>query len=516
MTFSFAQPMQPKSTARRLGRQLLAASLAWLSLGPMVAIAQVEPEIIDEEEEIVINNTGTATYQVDDGGVIVVTASNLLRINTLIDPLGRIVGCDGELLDDYSGFSVALYEAVGETGAETGPLLQLPDLDETDSQTRVILASRNVNPENNNPFLLGETPNLPPKFAGQFNFVLSEDQIRVGAAYILEINPPQNLFLDPRRIRIEITSVVADSFSYRATSLDGLPLSIGDDAPLSEEVILQKAAEDELIAFAFPVGDITPVCQNNGIRISKTGDRATVEPGGFVIYRLNIENLTTTTLQDVVITDRLPLGFNLLEDSVQAELGGEPTPVTTETNGRLVTFTFAEPFPGGTPPSNNPAAVVVYVAEVTPDALRGDGRNAAFVNGDREDNGFDVSDGPDIYGVGIRNGLISDLGTIIGRVFEDKNFDGEQQYGEPGIPNAVIFMQNGNRVVTDENGLFSISNVLPGWHVGVLDFTSVPGYTLAPGPLFRNESQSRSVRLEPGGMARLNFAVTPYTEEAKE
>lgn len=75
-------------------------------------------------------------------------------------------------------------------------------------------------------------------------------------------------------------------------------------------------------------------------------------------------------------------------------------------------------------------------------------------------------------------------------------------------------MKDGNRITTDINGLFSVANVLPGNHTGVLDLSSLPGYTLAPNLKFKERnSQSRLVRLEPGGMARMNFAVTPTSAE---
>jgi len=92
----------------------------------------------------------------------------------------------------------------------------------------------------------------------------------------------------------------------------------------------------------------------------------------------------------------------------------------------------------------------------------------------------------------------------------DKNFDGEQQNGEPGIPDAVVFMDDGNRIVTDANGLYSVANVIPGARTLVLDISSLSGYTLAPNLYFiERNSQSRLVRLSPGGLARANFAVTP-------
>lgn len=140
------------------------------------------------------------------------------------------------------------------------------------------------------------------------------------------------------------------------------------------------------------------------------------------------------------------------------------------------------------------------------------------MNAQRTDNGFSTKDGPATYQLKIRPGIVSDCGTIIGRVFVDKNFDGEQQPGERGIPNAVIFLEDGNRITTDPNGLFSVANVLPGNHTGVLDLSSVNGYTLAPNEKFRERnSQSRLVRLEPGGLVRMNFAVTPaFPEQIKK
>jgi hypothetical protein len=103
----------------------------------------------------------------------------------------------------------------------------------------------------------------------------------------------------------------------------------------------------------------------------------------------------------------------------------------------------------------------------------------------------------------------------LGRVFVDKNFDGEQQPGEPGVANAVILLDDGNRITTDNQGLYHIANVLAGSRTGVLDQTSVPGFTLAPNnKLIERNSQSRLVKLSPGGLARMNFAVTPAAKEA--
>jgi hypothetical protein len=125
-----------------------------------------------------------------------------------------------------------------------------------------------------------------------------------------------------------------------------------------------------------------------------------------------------------------------------------------------------------------------------------------------------VKDGPAIYRMLVRAGILSDCGTIIGKVFEDKNLDGEQQEGEKGIPNAVIFMDDGNRIQADDRGLFSVRCVKPGPRMLVLDLSSIPGYQIAPNPyVLERNSPSRLVRMSPGSLGRANFAVIPYKAE---
>jgi hypothetical protein len=86
------------------------------------------------------------------------------------------------------------------------------------------------------------------------------------------------------------------------------------------------------------------------------------------------------------------------------------------------------------------------ISILTVDSLRGDGLNSVIVNALRADNRFRIKDGRSTYKLQIRPGIVSDCGTIIGCVFVDKNFDGEQQSDEPGVANAVIYMKNGNRI----------------------------------------------------------------------
>lgn len=242
------------------------------------------------------------------------------------------------------------------------------------------------------------------------------------------------------------------------------------------------------------------------LEIIKTGDRAAAEPGDTIIYRVSIRNAGNVTARNIQLIDRLPLGLNFVGRSIRGTIGDRTVEVSVDGGGnsRVVTIrTPAELSPGQT-------LVVSYGTEVTPDAVRGTGRNLAQAQAGN------LRSNQASYLVRIRSGIISNCGTLIGRVFVDKNFDGEQQRNEPGVPNAVIYMDDGNRIVTDANGLYSLANVLSGYRSATLDLTSLPGYALAPNRYFiERNSQSRMVRLAPGSMARVNFAVTPAFSEDK-
>ncbi len=434
----------------------------------------------------------------------------------LIDPLGRIVGCAGETLASYSGFSVAVYDAdpTDPTGASLAGVTPLTRTELPDIPNNGIPGGFAPNIENNNPYSLTDGTQ------GGYNFLLdpAKGQLNVGRAYILVINTPPNSIYSPRRIRIVMGTRTGDKVSYTATSLDGKPISASNGtSSVNGTINISDAGSTALSLAVFDLA--AGVCQAQEIQIIKSGDRASASPGDTAIYRLSVRNLSSAPVKDLQITDNLPLGFKFVEGSARAEFLGVPQPIAASLTGNnSVLFTL--------PNVNLPAATtaststrqplnIAYGAVLTPDAVRGNGTNLASVAGIRTDNNQPVKDGPSSHKMRVTPGILSDCGTIIGRVFEDKNFDGEQQNNEPGIPNAVVILDDGNRITTDANGLFSVANVQPGYRSGVLDFSSLPGYTLAPNRKFKERnSQSRLVNLAPSGLVRMNFAVTPAFQEA--
>ena len=443
------------------------------------------------------------------------TSSKLEFPLTLVDPLGRILGCGGTLLPDYTGFSVSVYRANGPMG-ELGEKVDLTRTELPDIPNNGVPRGTEPNIENNNPYFI---TNEPAEYKGAYNFLLdpNKGQTIPGSTYVFVVNPPATSIYKQRRIKIEILANTSNSnnavIRYRASSLDGEPISLAGDTQIESLAVVVENAETQglnLLVFQFT----SNLCQSAQVRIFKTGDRATAVPGDTVIYRIAVKNSSDVGLNNLVVTDTLPLGFKFMPDSVRAATGNNPVTITSEIQGNTIKFNPASDF---ILPINE-TLNIVYTAQINNDAQRGSGRNSAIVNAKRIDNGFAIKDGPVSHLLKIRSGILSDYGTIMGRVFVDKNFDGEQQYNEPGIPNAVIYLEDGNRITTDPNGLFSLANVLPGTHTGVLDLSSLPGYTLAPNRKFsERNSQSRLVRLSPGGLVRMNFGVTPtFQEESKK
>jgi uncharacterized repeat protein (TIGR01451 family) len=486
--------MKTNPSARRA---LIGLASLGVTLTPTIGLTQQAPEAI--------LNTASFTYQAPDpeSGLPtpIVGITNKLE-QPLIDPFGVITGCNGELLSSYAGFSVALYEAAAN-GLDLGSLVDLTQTESPDAPGNGISAGLKPNVQNANPFPVGND--------GRYNFLFdaAKGQTAVGRSYIMVINPGPGSGYAQRRIRIAITGQVGtNDLSYTATALDGRPLGADGVTSVNGVIDVRSAASTSLSVGVLNFSAST--CDAQDVQITKSADRANAEMGDTVLYRLSIRNLSRAALNTLTTTDILPAGFRFLEKTIQAEVGGVKVPVTVTRSDRNLTIV--------TPDLNLPIGGVlnlIYATQLTPDAIRGNGENIASVAGKRSDNGFPVKDGPARHKLRVRSGLLSDCGTLLGRVFVDKNFDGEQQPGEPGVPNAVIILDDGNRITTDSKGLYHIANVLAGSRTAVLDQTSVPGYTLAlNNKLVERNSQSRLVKLSPGGLGRMNFAVTPAAKEA--
>ena len=446
------------------------------------------------------------SYSYTDGSGHVLMGGMSTR-SQLVDPRGTVSGCDGNPLPSYAGFQIGLYlpDPSDPTGTEIKSLVPL-------TPTAIPAGAGQPpgvapNSTNANPYPLSDTDK------GRFSLLLdpSRGQLDAGQVYVLALTPPPGSAYRPRRIRITIGASSGGQVSYTATSLDGAPISgMTGQVTATHTLLVADTASGGLALTALNLS-LTD-CPLHEVQITKTGDRATAEPGDTVVYRVAVTNTATLPMTNIEILDTPPLGFSLRSDSIRAAVGTARVPVTLGRHGPATVFDFGTlTVPAGQ------SLTLAYALLLSPDALRGDGKNLAVVsaNAVMTMNGTTmtspITDGPAVFTLGVRQGILTDTGTILGRVWVDRSRDGEQQDGEPGLPGAVVLLDDSTRIVADANGLFSLAAVPSGYHSAVLDLTSVPGYTLSNGRFRERHSQSRMVHVIPGGMVRLNFGVVPTT-----
>jgi uncharacterized repeat protein (TIGR01451 family) len=473
------QPFWPRSYLKNCVRGLVVVTFVVTGQMAQASIdnqALYEYEIVDGTKTITKINGKTRTVKITVDGK-----------DELFDPIGSITGCNGQILPSYAGYSVLLFNTVDRINPTS-----IAALDRTTPENGIAPNITNINPFSLN----GSTD-------GRYNFLFNTSQTVVGKSYILVVKIPENSTYGERRVVIDITSFDGNILSYQATSLDGKPLSSTESNVRKASISIADAARVGLVG----VG----ICESQPAKIVKTADRATAEPGDTVVYRLTLSNNSDTDIPNPIVEDTLPLGMLLQSNSIRAQLGDTIISNVNLTQvGSKAIFNFSAP--GFSIPARK-VVNLVYAVTLDADSIRGTGRNTAVL----EDSTGKIIDGPATHLLSIRQGLIRDTGTLIGRVFVDKNFDGQQQANEPGIPNAVIYLDDGNRVTTDPNGLFSVQSAVAGYRTGTLDLSSLPGYSLAPNLYFsERNSPSRLVKLAPGGIVRMNFGVTPTAREVKK
>jgi hypothetical protein len=103
-----------------------------------------------------------------------------------------------------------------------------------------------------------------------------------------------------------------------------------------------------------------------------------------------------------------------------------------------------------------------------------------------------------------------DCSDIIGKVFDDKNANGYQDEGEPGIANVRIATARGLLVTSDHDGRFHVAcAAIPNADRGSNFVMKVDERTLPSGYRLTTENP-RDVRVTRGKMVKLNFGATVH------
>ncbi|MEW6095090.1 MAG: SdrD B-like domain-containing protein [bacterium] len=222
------------------------------------------------------------------------------------------------------------------------------------------------------------------------------------------------------------------------------------------------------------------------LRIEKDANKKEVSIGDIVTYTVTIQNPTASDVTSVNLEDKIPAGFKYING--KALLDG--IPIQDPKGYRPLTFNIGTVKAGET-------RTLKYQLVV--------GSGVAF---DKYENRAiaKYSDGTIISNnasetVKVIHDPLFDLGTVIGKVFHDRNENGKQDKGEEPIPNVQIVTEEGTVITTDKDGKYHLASVIPGRHLLRIDER-----TLAEGAHLTTDKVT--IRdITPGILAKVNFGV---------
>ena len=232
------------------------------------------------------------------------------------------------------------------------------------------------------------------------------------------------------------------------------------------------------------------------IVVSKTSPKVNVTKGELVPYTITATNTLQSALSNVNVQDHIPPGFRYRTGS--ATYNGMP--LEPEVSGRLLdwknqTFTAGE------------RKTFKLLLMVGAGVGEGEYINQAWalnnVVGDRISNVANAM-------VRVVPDPLFDCSDLIGKVFDDKNANGYQDQGEPGIPNVRVVTARGLLVTTDADGRFHVAcAAIPQADRGSNFVMKLDERTLPSGYRVTTENP-RDVRVTRGKMVKLNFGATVH------
>ncbi len=237
--------------------------------------------------------------------------------------------------------------------------------------------------------------------------------------------------------------------------------------------------------------------------LEKTAVQGVARIGGSLEYILRATNQGSgATMRQVTLSDLLPVGLEYRAGS--STLNGTPVADPQITNeggrqrlvwvigdlasGQSASLRFATTVTASAPTSGS----LVNTAEAS--ALIGSSLNPVRVNSNLAS-----------ATVKLEAGVFSDKGTILGRVYFDKNNDNNFTSGidEP-LQGVRVYLSDGRYAVTDEQGRYSLTEVLPGLNTLRVDRLTVP-YVPKAVPDDRGLRGTRQVRVEGAGIYTEDF-----------
>jgi uncharacterized repeat protein (TIGR01451 family)/fimbrial isopeptide formation D2 family protein len=421
----------------------------------------------------------TADIHAGEGAVNVatLTGDNVERTNSsaataVINPFGVV----------YSGRS-------GGSTTIAGARVSLLTAQTADSALQTVPGIGFIpNAANDNPFT---TPG-----DGTFGFALAPAQLGAAgstATYYLNVSARG---YRTRMIEFVVAPAALGLYTATVRALDEQPLAESGSFALTENpVTLQNLASVALNI---------PLFETQSLEITKNADQQRAEIGDVVTYRVQLRNTTQGALHDIAVRDDLPQSFHYADGTALLQISPAPNQsITPEVVGNTITFRLASL-------AANESATITYRVRIGANARTGDQVNSATVTAHFA-LGDEITAGPAHATVRVGAGVFSTQQIVIGRVFVDANGNGMFDKGERAVAGARIYLDNGQSVITDSEGMYNLPSVEDGAVVISLDPVTIPhGLMLTDAGARSGRSWTRLLRTPLGGgtMLRQNFALS--------
>lgn len=232
---------------------------------------------------------------------------------------------------------------------------------------------------------------------------------------------------------------------------------------------------------------------SDSVAITKTAARVTVSRGEMVPYTITVNNNYVLALNNQSIIDTFPPGFKYVAGS--ARLDG--TALEPVLNGGTLRWNSIDLAP-------NTRHTLKMLFVVGAGVSTGD-----YVNRAQMFNNLTgaVSSGEATATVRVVPDPTFDCSDVIGKVFDDRNLNGYQDEGEPGLPNVRVVSARGLIVKSDEHGRFHITcAATPNESRGANFILKLDEHSLPSGYRVTTENP-RVQRLTSGKMMKFNFGA---------
>ena len=232
--------------------------------------------------------------------------------------------------------------------------------------------------------------------------------------------------------------------------------------------------------------------------ITKKAGVGTARVGDLVPYTITIENTNTSSPADhIIIQDLIPAGFKFVSGSARLD----KAKISDPTGTRPVYFEI-----GTVGPSQK--LTLSYFLIVGAGAQPGEYKNIAVA----KDANNDPKSNEATATVTVIADPLFDDSLVFGKVFVDKNGDGQQDADEPGIGGVKLVTVRGEIITTDKQGRYHIPAVSGGRSDIGTNFTLKLDVRSLPAGAKVLTDNPRTVRNTPGLPSRINFAVSLPTE----